>query len=135
MQQRLWQEKIYVPTPDQKFLLDADMPKSSADVIRSLGLDIVDVRDIGMRAAKDKELINYALESNRIIITRDMDFGEILRYPDHPGAIILRLPFEFTSQQLNNVLKDFLGSVEQKILKNAIIIVERSRYRRRSLER
>ena len=123
-----------MPMPNQKFLLDADMPKSSAEVIRSLDLDVVDVRDLGMRAAKDKEIIDYALENNRIIITRDMDFGEILRYPNHPGAIILRLPSEFTSQQLNKVLKDFLGSVEQKILKGAIIIVELSRYRRRSLK-
>ena len=35
-----------------KFLLDADMPKSSAQVIRSLGFEMEDVRDIGMKAAK-----------------------------------------------------------------------------------
>jgi len=31
-----------------KFLLDADMPRSSGEVIRRLGFDIEDVRDIGM---------------------------------------------------------------------------------------
>jgi predicted nuclease of predicted toxin-antitoxin system len=43
-----------------KFLLDADIPKSSAEVIRSLGFEIEDVRDIGMRAAKDREIMDYA---------------------------------------------------------------------------
>ena len=74
-----------------KFLLDADMPRSSAELIRSIGYEVEDVRDIGMRAAKDREIIEYALKNNRIIITRDTDFGEVLRYPEHPGAIILRL--------------------------------------------
>ncbi len=36
-----------------KFLLDADMPRSSGEVIQRLGFDIENVRDIGMRAASD----------------------------------------------------------------------------------
>ena len=44
-----------------KFLLDADMPRSGGEVIRRLGFDIEDVREIGMRAARDKEIIEYAL--------------------------------------------------------------------------
>src|SRR3990172_6863323 len=84
-----------------KFLLDADMPRSSAELIRSIGYEVEDVRDIGMRAAKDREIIEYALKNNRIIITRDTDFGEVLRYPEHPGAIILRLPYAPTSKDIN----------------------------------
>ncbi len=116
-----------------KFLLDADMPRSSAEVIRIIGFDIEDVRDVGMRAAKDKEIIEYALKTKRIIITRDTDFGEVLRYPNHPGAIIFRLPYAFTSKEINERLEDFLKSVKEEELKETITIVELSRYRRRSL--
>ncbi|CAG0970567.1 hypothetical protein FLAV_01207 [Flavobacteriales bacterium] len=116
-----------------KFLLDADMPKSSAQVIRSLGFEIEDVRDIGMRAAKDREIMDHALKNNKIIITRDTDFGEVLRYPQHPGAIILRLPYGFTSKEINERLREFLRSVKEEELIEAIIIVELSRYRRRAL--
>lgn len=116
-----------------KFLLDADMPKSSAEVIRSHGFEIEDVRDIGMRAAKDREIMDYALKNNKIIITRDTDFGEVLRYPRHPGAIILRLPYAFTSKEINERLEEFFRSIKEKELIGAIIIVELSRYRRRSL--
>jgi hypothetical protein len=38
-----------------KYLLDADMPRSSAEAIRSLGFDVEDVRDLDMRYAKYKE--------------------------------------------------------------------------------
>ena len=119
--------------PDLKFLLDADMPISSAKVIRSFGYDVVDVRDIGMRAATDQEIIHYALQNKRIIVTKDTDFGEIIRYPSHPGAIIFRLPYTYTSKELNKTLVDFLNSVDDSKLANAIIIVELGRYRRRGL--
>ncbi len=119
--------------PKPKFLLDADMPKSSAEVIRSLGFDAKDVRDLGMRYAEDQEIITYALEADRVVITRDLDFGSILRYPNHPGAIILRLPSEYAAKEINDVLREFLSSVKGQILKKAIIVVELGRYRRRSL--
>ncbi len=110
------------------------MPRSSAEVIRSFGYDVEDVRDIGLGSAKDKEIIEYALKNNRIIVTRDTDFGEVLRYPKHPGAIIFRLPYTFTVKEINEKIKEFFSSVSEDELRNAIIIVELSRYRRRSLD-
>lgn len=116
-----------------EFLLDADMPRSSVEIIRSLGFNAEDVRDIGMRPARDKEIIEYALNNNCIIVTRDTDFGEVLRYPKHPGAIIFRLPYTFTVKEINKRLKEFLTSVSEDKIRNAIIIVELSRYRRREI--
>ena len=116
-----------------KFLLDADMPKSTADIIRSFGYDVEDVRDIGLGAAKDKEIIEHALKNERIIVTRDTDFGEVLRYPKHPGAIIFRLPYTFIAEKINERVKKFFETVDEKDIKNTIIIVELARYRRRPL--
>jgi len=117
-----------------KFLLDADMPRSSVEAIRSLGFDVADVRDLGMRYAKDQEIIDFALKTGRVVITRDLDYGEILRYPQHPGAIILRLPTGFVAREVNEALLDFLSSAINDVIQNAIIIVELGRYRRRSLK-
>ncbi len=51
---------------------------------------------------------------NKIIITRDTDFGEVLRYPRHPGAIILRLPYAFTSKEINERLQAVPKLLNQK---------------------
>lgn len=71
-----------------------------------------------MRAAKDQDIIDYAIKTNRIIVTRDTDFGEVLRYPDHPGAIVLRFPYTFTAKELNRVDKGCsdrgIGAVQEK---------------------
>ena len=69
-----------------KFLLDADMPRSSAEVIRSTGYDVEDVRNIGMGAAKDREIIEYALENERTIVTRDTISG---RYFDILNILVV----------------------------------------------
>ncbi len=105
----------------------------SAEIIRALGFDVEDVRDLGMRYAEDGEIIEYSRKTGRVVVTRDLDFGGVLQYPNHPGAIILRLPSEYTAKELNNILRDFLSSVERQILRKAIIIVELGRYRRRPL--
>jgi len=120
--------------PRPKFLVDADMPRSSAAAIRSLGFDVQDVRDLGMRYATDQEIIDYALNTGRIVITRDLDYGEILRYPQHPGSVILRLPTGFVAREVNEALLDFLASARSEVLQQAIIIVELGRYRRRPLK-
>ena len=120
--------------PKPKFLMDADMPRSSAIAVRSLGFDVEDVRDLGMRYAKDQEIIDYARDVGRVVITRDLDYGEILRYPQHPGAIILRLPTGFVVKEVNEALLDFLSSANNDVLQQAIIIVELGRYRRRPLK-
>ena len=92
-----------------------------------------DVRDLGMRYAADREIIEYAQENGSVVITRDLDFGGVLQYPNHPGAIILRLPSEYTPKEINDLLREFLSSVKEQILKEAIMIVEIGRYRRRPL--
>jgi predicted nuclease of predicted toxin-antitoxin system len=116
-----------------RFLIDADMPRSSAHALRSLGYDVEDVRDVALGAAKDIEIIEYALTNRRIIVTRDTDFSESLRYPRHPGAIILRLPHTYTSKQINERLLSFMTSITENDLINAIVVVQLSRYRVRKI--
>jgi len=53
-----------------RFLLDADIPRSSAQVLRKLRYEVIDVRDINLGNATDEEIIKYAKENNFILVTR-----------------------------------------------------------------
>jgi hypothetical protein len=66
-------------------------------------------------------------------VTRDTDFSETLRYPKHPGAIILRLPHTYASKQINERLLSFMTSISDYDLMNAIVVVQLSRYRVRKI--
>ena len=113
-----------------RFFLDAKLPTSSKDVVQKYG-EVNQARDIGMAGATDREIIEYASKNRAILVTNDLDFANTLLYPfeSHSGVIVLRLPFHFTAKQINNVLKNFLASVNRNELEQAITIVEVGRYR------
>lgn len=67
-----------------RFLLDADIPCSSALTFRKLGHEVVDVRDLGLGNATDEEIVKYAKENKLILVTRDVEFASVLRYPGAP---------------------------------------------------
>jgi len=114
-----------------RFLLDADVPRSSTRVFRRLRHEVQDVRDISLGDATDQEIAKYAKQNNLILVTRDIEFANILRYPmgSHVGIVVLRLPFDFTSEQINSVLNDFIKSVKIEELVNNITIIELGKYR------
>lgn len=113
------------------FFVDACMPKSSAKLLKGLGHDALDAREISLGGAKDPKIYEYAQKENRILVTRDKGFGDIRSYPpgSHAGIVVLRLPSSFTASQISKVLKDFIEDVETEQLKKGLAIVEVGRYR------
>ena len=92
---------------------------------------VQDVRDISLGTATDEQVIKYAKENSSILVTRDIEFANFLRYPmgSHAGVVVLRLPFDFTSEQINSILYDFVKEVKVEELVNSVTIVELGKYR------
>ncbi len=112
-----------------KFLVDADLPRSTAQTIKSLGLEAIDVRDLGLSYAEDYKILEYANKNNLIIITKDSDFIGLARFSAHKGIVHVRLPHYFNSEKLNSYIKEFLRSVKVEELAGAISVLELSRFR------
>lgn len=109
-----------------RFLVDADMPRSSARLLQSIGHEAVDVRDIGLETAPDEEVFKRAQEEARIILTADLDFADIRRYRpgSHSGIVVFRLPHFFNAMQINRILERFIQSTKQESIQGALVIVE-----------
>ena len=117
-----------------KFLLDANMPNSSTEIVKKSGWNAVNVRSIGMGKAEDEEIVKYAFDNNYVIITRDRGFGNIFNYPKgtHHGIVILKLPSRFTASEINMILTEFLKSIDTQNIIKLITIIELGRHRTRS---
>ena len=117
-----------------RFLADAGISPGTVEFLISLGHDAVHVRTIGLERSTDQALVDRAQAGGQVIVTFDLDFGDILALGvlNKPSAIILRLADEradSVNRHLSVVLSERLGDLES----GALILVEDARYRVRKL--
>src|SRR5437762_13219730 len=67
-----------------RLLLDMNLPPSVANWLRSEGHDALHVRDLGLSGAPDREVFARAAADGRIVVTFDLDFGEIVGLTEAP---------------------------------------------------
>lgn len=116
-----------------KFLLDANLPYSGKEIF-SPSDEVFHVRDLDLQHAPDDLIAKWAKANKAIIISRDLDFGNIKLMPlsSHHGAVILRIPDSYTSSSIKRVLKGFLENIDHSALVKALVIVEEGSYRIRN---
>jgi len=69
-----------------RFLIDNQLPKSLCGFFRSRGFDCQHALHVGMDQASDAEIGRYALESARIVTTKEEHFLYLANRPGH-GAV------------------------------------------------
>lgn len=93
-----------------KFLVDECTGQKVANWLSSLGYDLFSVPSQG-QGMKDLQILEKANLENRIIITNDKDFGELIFKNSHihKGVIFLRLNNETSANKIS-VLKNLFDS-------------------------
>ena len=122
-----------------KFVIDEDMPRSTAKVLRDSGYEVKDIRDYGLRGVDDEEVYQFTQNDQAVLITGDKDFGNILRFSigSHFGIVIAHFPNEMTTNEVNRQLVERFRDFTEVDFKGNLIIVEpgRVRIRRKMSER
>jgi len=101
-----------------KFLVDIGVSKKVEKWLQEKGYDVKSVRDINPRA-KDSEVLHLAVAENRMVITMDKDFGELVYNSGkaHSGVLILRLEDANGAQKimtLQKILSEHADKMENK---------------------
>jgi predicted nuclease of predicted toxin-antitoxin system len=120
------------------FLIDECLSPLLINKFINLGYEAKSVGDVGLRGKDDIQIISWAKEKKAIIVTQDLDFGELWYwyYSGEIGIIILRLSSQKLSEQ-ERIIEYLHG---QKVLKDfdithSLIISTKSRHRIRKLKR
>lgn len=116
--------------PAVKFLVDENLPKEVAELLRDDGHDAVTVVERGLAESDDPPLGKLAKAEGRAIVTGDVDFGHMKNYPPHEyeGIIVLRLGQQGKSRVLA-VIRALLPLLKTEELKGKLWIVEDDRIR------
>ena len=61
----------------QLFLIDESLSYKLAIKLRELGYNSKSVREIGLNGKEDIEIVRWSIENGAVIITGDLDFGEL----------------------------------------------------------
>src|SRR5438046_1812847 len=77
-----------------RFLIDASLPRSTAELIRQRGHDALDVRDLGPSLAADRQIADYARAHDLVLISGDFDFADIRAYSpqNYEGIVVIDRP-------------------------------------------
>lgn len=79
-----------------RLLLDQNAPYAATALLVRSGVDAVHARDLGLARATDATILAVAAESDRIVVTHDADFAQLLALQGHerPSVVHLRREFE-----------------------------------------
>jgi predicted nuclease of predicted toxin-antitoxin system len=108
-----------------RFLFDESVECRIAERIRALGHDVEVVGVDHPASILDPDVLKIALNTQRILITNDTDFGELVisRGLEHSGVILLRLDPMTAREKSEHLVRLLAGFADQM---DAFIVVSAS---------
>lgn len=116
-----------------KLLLDHDVYEITARFLRSLGMDVVKVSELGMAAASDEENLKKAIELERIYVTRDRDYGNLVFVKEIKSGVLYLRILPSNIADVHDELERVLSLYSEQELTLAFVVVEIGRHRFRRL--
>jgi predicted nuclease of predicted toxin-antitoxin system len=110
----------------KKIKLDENFPPSSAEIFRKKKIDASSVYEQRMNGSDDDEIFNVCKKEDRILVTFDLDFANIIRYPSHktPGIIIARNRRKINLSGINSLCNRLALVIAREEITGKLYIVE-----------
>ena len=94
------------------------------DYLRSLGNDVLSIRDSGLSGISDDDVYKRACKENMVIITMDKDFTRTFRFPpERCGGIVVAKIYKRTVDETLTIFKKIYQSIKEEDIKGNLIII------------
>jgi predicted nuclease of predicted toxin-antitoxin system len=117
-----------------RFLADMGVDQRVVEWLRAAGHDALHLRDEGLHRLPDPQIFNKAIAEQRIVLTFDLDFGEIAALVR--GRLTSVILFRLHDTRAAHVIERLASTLAVSAAAldvGAIVIVEESRHRVRQL--
>ncbi|MFQ6121416.1 MAG: DUF5615 family PIN-like protein [Methanosarcinales archaeon] len=114
-----------------KLLIDENISPLVAEGLRDLRYDAIHVKEVSLKGHTDEEIMAFAKREGRTLLTLDIDFADIRKYPigTHSGVIRLKLKFA-PSKKILKCLRSLLPEITKlPIESGALVVTNCKRYR------
>jgi predicted nuclease of predicted toxin-antitoxin system len=117
--------------------LDENFPTGFTSVFEAGGIDASSVLKQNISGTDDDHLYQLCIKEKRIIVTFDLDFANIIRYPSATtsGIIVCRIRQRITLEDIKVLCEKLVGIINSTDLENNLVIVDGNKLRIRRPDR
>jgi predicted nuclease of predicted toxin-antitoxin system len=115
----------------RKIKLDENFPPSFLSLFQSETIDASSVYAQNISGADDNLVYKICQEEGRALVTFDLDFANIIRYPAHEsaGIIVCRLRKKINLNDIQGLCKTLVKIISENELSDKLFIVEGEKIR------
>ena len=106
-----------------RFLIDSSAGRQIADWLRRNGHDVIEIRQLGPDPG-DRAILELSVRDDRVLVTIDTDFGELVFSHGLRHAGLVRLPNTRTPQRIY-LMSMVIARHQRELEMRAIITVSR----------
>lgn len=107
-----------------RLLLDQGLPRSTAELLRQDGWDVLHVAECGLSEAPDSQILKNAEANDRIVCTLDADFHALLAVSGATGPSVVRIRREgLRGPELASLLKQVWSRIAEPLKTGALVTV------------
>ena len=117
-----------------RFLADMGIAPQIVEFLKSLGHDATHLREQSLHRLPDHEIFQKAQDERRVLLTFDLDFGEIAALAGTRTVSVI--VFRLANTRTENVLKRLEAVLEEcgdTLTQGVVVSVEEARHRVRRL--
>ena len=118
-----------------KLKLDESLSRHLKQVVAAIGHDVTTADDEGLLSQPDEVVFAAARSEGRMLLTLDLDFADIRKYPpgSHPGIVLFR-PRSHGIPTVQASVQDFVRQQDLATLAGCLVVVDPGRIRVRRPE-
>jgi predicted nuclease of predicted toxin-antitoxin system len=114
-----------------RFKLDENFGNRTLNIFQAAGYDVRTTLDEGMQGCSDRHLYDVCCKERRCLVTLDLDFSDVTRFPPEQGSgiAVIRVPRNPSLAVLEQLIRLFLQMLSGMSIDKNLWIVEPSRIR------
>ena len=117
-----------------RFLADMNLSPQTVADLQAAGWDILRVNQVLLATTSDRDILTYARQNNRVIITQDLDFSTLLALAGFSSPSLVTLRLSVTDPEtVTRRLLQILPQSEAALIDGAAVTVNDNSLRVRSL--
>jgi predicted nuclease of predicted toxin-antitoxin system len=111
--------------PKVGFLANMNISPITVEALRNHGWDIIRVSEVMDEKSKDIDVLVYAQKQNKVVITQDLDFSQILALRGYAKPSLINLRFENARPDFVTArIIDVVSSMEKELEEGVVVTVD-----------